>query len=220
MRILNSNETLNELYFLKAIGYKFINTSFSNFKKISNFDSIYELNKQIKECSLCALKKTAKHSLVGSGNKNAKIMFITLSPSVSEDESGEFLQGNLGLKLRELIFNALNLEKDEFYISSILRCKSLADNSKNLECFNLCKPYIIDEIRLINPHVIVALGEQVFLNLYPQNSMSMNFESIRGSILKFRDSFLLPTYSNSWLMKNPSFESIFLDDLRKIKGLI
>ncbi|QKF61427.1 uracil-DNA glycosylase [Campylobacter curvus] len=223
MKISQRQEALKKLYFLKAVGYKFINENFINLYQSGEFSDLNELNKQISHCALCALRKTANRTILGLGDKSSKVMFVSLAPSISEDQEGEHLCGMAGIKLCEMIYNSLGLKKGEFYISSILRCKFLPNEAQNAatnECFELCRPYLLEEIRLLKPKVIVALGEQVFLNLYPESLLKNSFESIRGSVLKFGDISVMPTYSHVWLMKNPSFESVFLDDLRKIKGMI
>ncbi|MBE2983835.1 uracil-DNA glycosylase [Campylobacter sp. RM9344] len=223
MEISQKNETLKKLYFLKAIGYKFINENFIFSQKISEFADVDELNHQISQCNLCHLRKSANTALLGYGNKQSKIMFVCLAPSPNADKNAELVSGMLGAKFSELVFNSLNLNKDEFYVSSILRCKNLNLEGKDMandECFELCRPYLMEEIELIKPSIIITLGEEAFFKLYGQNIANTNFKSLRGSVLKFQNTLLMPTYSVMWLMKNPSFEDVFCADLKKIKGMI
>uniref|UniRef100_UPI0023B9A425 uracil-DNA glycosylase family protein n=1 Tax=Campylobacter concisus TaxID=199 RepID=UPI0023B9A425 len=109
------------------------------------------------------------------------------------------------------------------YISLLLRCEISQNEAKNpalKSSFELCRPYLLEEIRLIKPKIIITLGEEAFMHLYPNLLSKGGFSSIRGSILKDDDRFIMPTFSPEWISKNPSFEENFIDDLKKIKGVI
>lgn len=212
-----NREVLKNLYLLRAMGYKFIDESTISSSKNLTPKSIDELNYEIKNCNLCALKNSSKHSICGFGDTKSEMMFIAFEPTSSDDSSGEFLSGVLGSKLCEMSKISLNLNRGEFYFSSLLRCKSSQNFSQN-EAILRCKPYIFEEIKIINASVIVALGEEVFINLGGQ--INGSFESVRGSFFKFKNATLMPTFSLLSVVKNPSLEAKFLADLEKLKGLI
>lgn len=214
-----SREILKKIYFLKAIGYKFIDKNSLYKSGICDFKNLDTLNLQIQNCTLCSFKNSAKNTIIGFGNKNSKIAFVTLEPNASEDESGELLSGAVADKLCFLIQKSTGLKKGEFYISSLLRCKSNASADIKDNCYK-CMPYLTQELGIINPKIVVALGEEVFLNLYNQELKNRSFDSIRGSFLNLNQTILMPTYSISKIIKNPSLENIFLTDLNKLKGLI
>lgn len=209
---------LRRLFYLKAFGYRFIAPSLDISAPSPATASLDELKEQISTCSLCELSKSRKHVLNCSAN-SAKIMFITDSPSISEDMSGKYLSGVAGDKFSALITQILGLTKDEIYVSSILRCKLTPNTTKISDCYELCRPYLLAEIDILRPKIIVALGEIVFLNLLGDAAPKQSFETIRGSTLKFNGSLLMTTYSPAWLVKNPSKEQNLIDDLIKLKKL-
>ena len=216
----NKNQILRQLYYLKAFGYSYINPSFG--LQINNDVStdMNELERQIKTCNLCELCKSRNNALVGSGEIDAKIMFISDSPSVSEDMSGKFLEGSIGNKFCALVDEILGLKKEEFYMTSIIKCKIPPTNIAAGLSYELCKPYLMSQIDIISPKVIVALGESVFLNLIGEPGRKDAFESIRGNVFGFKNTRLIATYSPTWILKNPSKEQAFIDDLNRIKGLL
>ena len=172
-----ANEILRELYYLRAFGYKFADFSPSSAALPS---SLAELNASIKECNLCELCKSANHALTGLGDKNAKVVFVFDAPNTAEDASGEFLVGDD--KFLQNLKNIAGLEKNEIYVTSLLKCKPAAKVPTN--AYELCEPYFSAEARLVAPKLIVALGEEVFYKMIKQSAQS--FETIRGNIMKFK----------------------------------
>jgi len=217
MKFHKNKELLEKLLFLKAIGYKFIDKNFLNLNKYHDYNNIDELNNEIKKCSLCFLRNSSKNITTGFGNKNSKIMFVLFS------KKNDFFENGGEKIFKSAIENCLNLETNEIYISSVLRCEISQNDTKNMDSSHsveLCRPYLLEEIRLIKPKVIVTLGEKAFVHLYPNLLLKGGFSSIRGSILKNESNFILPTFSPEWISKNPSFKDIFINDLMKIKGVI
>ncbi|MDO5045275.1 uracil-DNA glycosylase [Campylobacter sp.] len=216
----DKNEILRQLYYLKAFGYRYINPSFGSQIYSEVPTDIAQLEKQIRGCNLCELCKSRNHALTGSGKPNSKIMFITNSPSVSEDMSGKYLEGVAGDKFCTLVGEILGLNRDEFYYTGIIKCKTPSNLPPSALSYELCKPYLMSQIDIISPKIVVALGEDVFLNLMNENDQRQSFELIRGNLFKFKNSNLLATYSPAWVLKNPSKERALIDDLYKIKGIL
>lgn len=203
-------ENLKKIYFLKAIGYKFINED--TVKKIQyySFNTLDSLNSQIKNCTLCHLKNSSDISFIGHGDTNSRIMFVFFKPHTDIASKKKF---------NHLIQNVGGFDANQYYTTSLLRCKSKENIDTNEPC-KRCLPYLLNEIEIINPKVVVALGDDVFLNLYHENLKNMTFDTLRGSFLNFGSKILIPTYSISKIIKNPSLENTFLTDLNKIKGVL
>ncbi|MCR4942624.1 MAG: uracil-DNA glycosylase [Campylobacter sp.] len=191
---------LRKLLFLKAIGYKFINTQ--TLENIAFYKDLDELNASVKSCLLCHIKNSCKNSFVARAPKDFKVMFVNLVQN-SQDFSW----------FDELIQSACGLSKSERYDTYVLRCQS--ENIKS-EFLNACLPYLFEEIRLLSPKIIVALGANVFKCFYPKQDIS----GLRGGFVKFENSLLLPTFSPEYLAKNPSKKEQFVNDLEKIKELV
>lgn len=214
--------TLRKLYYYKAFGFEYMsdnilkdsgcNTSFLENANIS------KIKQQVLNCCLCALCKSRKNALFSSGKKDAKVFFVSDSPSIADDLKGEFFSGKSGKFFLECIKKIL--DKDDFYFSNIIKCKMSGDEMPDIEYFEKCSPYIMQEIDIIKPKIIVTLGAMAFNLITKDFGQSANFDSLRGSVFKFKNSLLMPTYSPYWVITNPSKADEFMMDLNKIKEFI
>ena len=196
------NQLLRNLYNLKSFGYEyhetldFFSSEVKNFKLPNNLDA---LKNSVEHCYLCELCKSRKNVLFGYGNANSDIMFISDEPSNSEDEMGAFYSGKSGELLTKMIENVLNIQKEEVYLTTLVKCKSL--NGLNNSNIDTCNDYLLKQIELIKPKLIVALGERTYSYLLKNN---MNFAQIRGKDLVYNGITLIATFSPSFLLRNPS----------------
>ena len=210
------NQLLRNLYNLKSFGYEyhetldFFSSEVKNFKLPNNLDA---LKNSVEHCYLCELCKSRKNVLFGYGNANSDIMFISDEPSNSEDEMGAFYSGKSGELLTKMIENVLNIQKEEVYLTTLVKCKSL--NGLNNSNIDTCNDYLLKQIELIKPKLIVALGERTYSYLLKNN---MNFVQIRGKDLVYNGITLIATFSPSFLLRNPSSKKDAYYDMLKIKN--
>lgn len=217
MTIKVKNQILKYLHNLKSFGYKY-HDEFD----IGSFDvrnqnlpnNFAELNEVCTNCYLCELSKSRKNVLFGFGNPKSKIMFIQDEPTSSEDELNSFYVGNSGEILSKMIENVLNMKKEDVYITSLVKCKSL-NGATNLN-FESCNDYLLKQIELISPKIIVVLGEKAYLFLLKNGEFAKN----RGKILKFNDISLIPIYSPTFLLRNPSYKKETYFDMLNIKQFL
>lgn len=217
MTIKVKNQILKYLNNLKSFGY-----SYHEDFDISSFDvknqtlpsNLNELQSLCSNCYLCELSKTRKNVLFGFGNSKSKIVFVQDEPTSSEDELNSFFVGNSGDTLSKMIENVLNIKKDEIYITSLVKCKSLngAVNSN----FDSCNDYLLKQIEIIKPKLIVALGDKTYSYLMKNSSFLQN----RGKFLKFNDTNFIAIYSPSFLLRNPSLKKETYFDMLNIKNFI
>ncbi|MDY0052537.1 MAG: uracil-DNA glycosylase [Aliarcobacter sp.] len=210
------NKILKNLYNLKSFGYiyheslDFFSTEVKNLKLPNNID---ELKNSVDHCYLCELSKSRKNVLFSYGNSNSDIMFISDGPTNSEDELGVFYTGKSGELLSKMIENVLNIKKEDVYLTTLVKCKSL--NGLNNSNVDTCNDYLIKQIELVNPRLIVALGEKVYSYLLKN---SFDFTQVRGKELNFNGTSLITTFSPSFLLRNPSSKKDAYYDMLKIKN--
>lgn len=213
------NKILYQLHFLKSIGYEYyenINFQYTQKEQNSLPDDINLLEEITKNCYLCQLSKFRENVLFGQGNINSNIMFLKESPSVSEDELGQFYVGKSGELLLKMIQNVLNVNHNEIYITNIVKCISTKDTITK-EHVNYCKSYLHKQIEIIKPKLIVALGEGVYSYL---TNDTTPFNEIRGKIINYNDFDIICTYEPSFLLRNPSAKKDAYVDMLKIKSLM
>lgn len=212
------NQLLNHLYSLKSFGYEFhqaLDISSLEVKNIKLPNNLEELKKSVNHCYLCELSKCRKNVLFGYGNPNSKLMFIYDEPTNSEDELGSYYVGKTGELLSKMIENVLNVKKEDVYITSLVKCKSL-NGASNLN-IDTCNDYLLKQIELIKPKLIISLGEKTTSYLLNNDN---NFSQIRGKELSYNGIKFVATFSASFLLRNPSLKKDAYYDMLRIKNLM
>lgn len=176
-------------------------------------NNINDLSISVSHCYLCELSKCRKNVLFGYGNINSNVMFIGDEPSNSEDELGSFYMGRSGELLTKMIENVLLITKEDVYYTTLVKCKSLNGlNNSNIET---CHDYLLKQVELIKPKLIVALGEKTYSYLLKNSD---NFSQMRGKELVFNTIPLIATFSPTFLLRNPSSKKDAYYDMLKIKN--
>jgi DNA polymerase len=116
------------------------------------------LASRIKRCRLCALGKTRKHAVPGEGNSKAKVMFIGEAPGKKEDETGRPFAGKAGKFFNELL-KKNRIDRKKCFITSVVKCHPPKNrNPKSIEAKICVQEYLMKQVRLVNPKIIVLLG--------------------------------------------------------------
>lgn len=212
------NQILQYLQNLKSFGYDF-HEPFDYFcmevKNAKLPNNLGKLKSSVEHCYLCELSKCRKNILFGYGASDSIVMFISDEPTKAEDELGSYYVGKTGELLTKMIENVLSIKKEDVYITSLVKCKSL--NGANNSNFEICNDYLLKQIELIKPKLIVTLGEKAYSYLLKNGD---NFSQIRGKELFFNGISLIPTFSPSFLLRNPSFKKDAYYDMLKIKNFM
>lgn len=165
------------------------------------------LEAEIKACQKCPHLVSFRTNVVpGVGNLNAQIMFIGEAPGADEDEQAEPFVGRAGQLLTRII-KTMGLSREDVFIGNILKCRPDVDtpagNRKPTPSeMETCIPWLWRQIELINPRVLVALGDTAVKGLVPE--LKTGITKIRGQWLVFRDIPLMPTYHPAYLLRNQS----------------
>ncbi len=213
---------LKTLYEQRFLGYKY----FNDIKSTPNEDSdtldmpssLLELQTYINDCSLCNLAKGRKNIVFGEGNPKADIMFVGEGPGELEDNSGRPFVGRAGELLDRIIKNVLMLKREEVYIANIVKCRPPANRAPTDEEANKCKPFLIKQIEIVKPKIIVALGATSYR--YLTGDVDSRISRIRGEMINFKSSRLMPTFHPSYLLRNPSAKREVLSDMLKVKAIL
>ena len=209
---------LQNLYRLKALGFEYTELVSINEKSSDPLASDLEsLHVSISSCHLCDLSKSRKQSMSGYGNKDADLMIVDSVVSGSEDESASYYAGRAGSSLRKMVENVLELSIEDVYYTHAIKCKPSGSNKPSESEYNSCKPYLLRQIELIKPKVIMVLGEDAY-DLFSHTKEE--FRQVRGHIIDFKEYKLVPIYHPQFLLRNPSLKIETLNDLKIIKSLL
>ena len=172
-----------------------------------------ELEESIKECKKCKLYKTRQNIVFGTGNKNAKLMFIGEGPGADEDRLGEPFVGRAG-QLMNLAFELLEIKREEVYIANIVKCRPPANRNPEDDEVNACLNYLRNQVILVKPQIIVLLGSVALKNILGQE---YGITASRGKWIEKKGIKYMPTWHPAALLRDETKKIDFIHDLQKVK---
>ncbi len=150
-------------------------------------------------CTLCSLHEGRINPVFDKGNYESKLMICGMVPAHDENISGTPFVGAAG-KLLDVILDKVNLTYDDVYITNLVKCFVAAGTPLKKKWVDSCRPYLVEQIRILKPSVIVTLGADSSLSLSGLPKMPIG--RIRGRILAYTDStIIVPTYHPSYLLR-------------------
>ncbi len=172
------------------------------------------LEQQIKSCTLCDLHRTRTQAVTGGGNPDGKIMLIGEAPGYEEDKTGKVFVGKSG-QLLDKILLACNFSREkEIYISNIVKCRPPGNRTPSPQEQKACLPYLIKQIEIVEPAIIVTLGATPLKALFGNE---MRITKRRGQWLYWKNNIpVMPTYHPSALLRNPALKRDTWEDFKKI----
>jgi DNA polymerase len=173
-----------------------------------------ELEAEVHVCTKCSLHKTRTQTVFGVGHRHAKWMFIGEAPGADEDRQGEPFVGKAGQLLNAILF-AMGLKREEVYICNVLKCRPPGNRDPQPEEVAQCEPYLIRQIELIRPQLIVALGRHAAHSLL---KTEVPLGKLRGQKLSYHGTPLFVTYHPAYLLRNPADKRKVWDDLCRAKA--
>ena len=168
-----------------------------------------ELEKSIENCQKCKLCKTRQNIVFGTGNKNAKIMFIGEGPGADEDRLGEPFVGRAG-KLMDMAFEMVGIKREEVYIANIVKCRPPANRNPEDDESYACMDYLRNQVILVKPEIIVLLGSVALKNILGKE---YGITASRGKWVEKKGIKYMPTWHPAALLRDESKKVDFVRDL-------
>jgi len=175
---------------------------------VESFDSLESLYAAARACTKCPhLVRSRTQVVVGVGNPRAELLFVGEAPGADEDEQGEPFVGRAGQLLTKII-EAMEFARSDIYIANVLKCRpdmpagESGNRKPKPEEMATCLPWLKDQIRLVKPKALVALGATAVEGLTGTTGALMR--DLRGRWLDFQGIPLMVTYHPSYLLRNQS----------------
>jgi DNA polymerase len=171
------------------------------------------IREDIGDCTRCVLHKQGRKQIVfGAGNPEADIMFIGEAPGADEDEQGVPFVGRAGQLLNNMI-TAMGLRREDVYIANIIKCRPPGNRTPERDECETCSPFLMRQIEVVKPKIIVALGAVAAKTLLGVNDAMAN---LRGRIYDFRNTKLAVTYHPAYLLRDPRQKKEAWKDLQMV----
>lgn len=178
-----------------------------------------DLRKRILSCQKCPLSRTRTHAVPGEGSLDTDLMFVGEAPGRDEDIQGRPFVGRAGQLLTKII-NAMSFARCAVYITNIVKCRPPENRDPQSEEIWACHSYLLEQIELIQPKVIIALG-RFSSHFLTQTQMSMS--ALRGNFYDFHGAKVMPTFHPSYLIRNEGNKAIkkkVWEDMKKVMALL
>ncbi|HEY9638496.1 MAG TPA: uracil-DNA glycosylase [Coleofasciculaceae cyanobacterium] len=168
------------------------------------YDSIVPIAQHCNVCHRCDLGTTRTHAVVGRGNLKAPIMVIGEGPGQNEDETGLPFVGKAGQLLEKILASVKLDTEQDVYISNIVKCRPPGNRVPTTEEIAACKPYLMEQIRLVDPKMILLTGATAVKGLIGDKR---GITKIRGTWIEWEGRMCMPILHPAYLLRNPSRES-------------
>jgi uracil-DNA glycosylase len=183
------------------------------------------IREDLGDCTRCVLHKQGRKQIVfGVGNSKAELMFVGEGPGADEDEKGEPFVGRAGQLLNNMI-KAMGIEREQVYIANIVKCRPPGNRQPERDECATCSPFLMRQIAVVKPKVIVALGATAAKTLLAMNSSMIQ---LRGRFYDFRPvgirsndpswdgCKLAVTYHPAFLLRDPRQKGEAWKDLQMV----
>jgi DNA polymerase len=174
---------------------------------------LQEVAAQAAACERCALAQGRKSVVFGSGDPNARLMFIGEGPGAQEDIQGLPFVGPAGELLTKII-QAIGYQREQVYIANIVKCRPPGNRDPKPEESAECKSFLDAQVRLVQPEVIVALGRVAAQTLL-ENDLALG--RMRGAWYRLGDVPMMVTYHPAALLRNVALKRPLWEDMQQVR---
>ena len=174
-----------------------------------------DLNRLICNCTKCDLHKGRNKFVFGVGNPKADVLLIGEGPGAEEDKQGEPFVGRAGQLLNDIL-KAINFTRQEVYIANIVKCRPPGNRTPLPNEMDSCLPYLVKQIELIKPKLILCLGLVAAGALLKKKD---SLGKMRGKIFEFNHTKVMVTYHPAALLRNPNFKRDCWEDVKAFRKL-
>ena len=181
-------------------------------------ETLSDIRSEIGDCTRCKLSGLGRSQIVfGVGNPNADLMFVGEAPGADEDLQGIPFVGRAGQLLTKII-EAIDLKREDVYIANVIKCRPPGNRNPEPDEVGACEPFLFQQIDLVKPKVIVALGTFAAHALLKTDAP---ISRLRGRVHDYRGgSKLIPTFHPAFLLRSPDRKRDVWEDMKKVRALL
>lgn len=169
-----------------------------------------DLESECSKCNKCKLCSGRKNVVIGTGNKNAKIMLIGEGPGADEDIQGIPFVGKAG-QLMNKAFEGIGLKREDVYIANIVKCRPPQNRNPERDEAEACREYLETQIKLVNPEIIVLLGSVALKNYLGEE---YGITTCRGKWYEKDGRKIMATFHPAALLRDETKKIYFWQDLK------
>ena len=176
------------------------------------------IDAQVRACRKCALHRTRRRTVFGTGRPGVACMVVGEAPGAEEDARGEPFVGRAG-KLLDAMLAAIGLARDDVYIANVVKCRPPRNRDPHAEEIDACSGYLDRQIEVVSPRLIVASGRVAAQSLL---STTKPIGQLRGRVHHYGETGLpvLVTYHPAYFLRSPLEKRKAWDDLVRLRSML
>jgi DNA polymerase len=182
----------------------------------AKLDSLDDIARVVAECRRCQLYATATNPVPGVGNPDANFMCVGEAPGANEDQQGEPFVGQAGQLLNKILA-AIDLRREDVFIANVLKHRPPGNRNPLPDEVVACSPYLVRQIELVRPKVILALGTFAAQTLL---ETKLTIGKLRGQVHRYYGVPLIVTYHPAALLRNPSWKRPTWEDVQLARRIL
>ena len=167
------------------------------------YQTMAQMAEHCNQCHRCQLGDTRTHAVVGRGNLQAPIMIVGEAPGQNEDEQGKPFVGKSGQLLDKILASVQLDTEQDVYIANINKCRPPANRVPTPDEIAACKPYLLEQIRMVDPKIILLTGATAVKGL---TGDKRGITKIRGTWIEWEGRPCMPILHPAYLLRNPARE--------------
>jgi uracil-DNA glycosylase len=179
-------------------------------------ETFEQIHADIGDCTRCPLHQDRTHVVHTEGNRKARLMFVGEAPGADEDVQARPFVGRAGQLLTKII-EAIGLKREEVLIGNVNRCRPPANRAPMPDEAATCKPFLEREIAIVQPEVIVVLGNTAMKNLLDTRE---GITRARGRFQNYKGIKVMPTFHPAYLLRDPGKKRETWEDLKKVRDYL
>lgn len=179
-------------------------------------ETIEAIRADIGNCTRCPLCEGRTQIVHSTGNFRADLMFVGEAPGADEDAQGFPFVGRAGQLLTKII-EGIQLKREDVFIGNINRCRPPGNRQPTLPEAETCRPFLLREIAVVKPKVIVVMGNTACQNLL---DTKIGITKLRGSFHDYFGVKVMPTFHPAYLLRDPRKKREVWEDMKKVRDFL
>ncbi len=179
-------------------------------------DNLQALETLAQQCERCSLSRVRTNTVFGTGDPNARLMFIGEAPGYHEDQQGRPFVGAAG-KLLDKLLQSIGLDRDQVYIANVLKCRPPQNRDPKPEEIEVCTPLLYRQIELIKPRVVCTLGNHASRLILQRN---VSISKVHGQEFPGQGYLVMPIYHPAAALYLRTTQAALEEDFLKLKEVL
>lgn len=179
-------------------------------------ESIADVHADIGNCTRCPLYEGRTQIVHSKGNLHSNLMFVGEAPGADEDAQGAPFVGRAGQLLTKII-EGIGIKREDVFIGNINRCRPPGNRAPTLSEAEKCKPFLLREIAIVRPRVIVVMGNTATQNLL---NTKVGITRLRGEFQDYFGVKVMPTFHPAYLLRDPNKKREVWEDMKKVRDYL